>query len=441
MLLSLDGLGAAKPQGIRDYLKGMVEKSSRKRFPEIDRYAIVRYRTLVMLGVLGLVILVTILILLRPPWLVRAWTSLFGGEGEPVAAQAGSQAKFINLDGTVKVKKRDSASWVDADLRTPLEPGDSVQTGPSGNARITFVDGTTYLVKPDTLIVIETNTAFHNRSTSVAVQVSTGSVDLTTGSWEVATSTSEVRFENAVARMQQNTRAAVRQNPDSNIHEITVNEGGANVRRGTESIEIGPYERASFPKPDQPLRTEKVLAPPQLARPRNLEPIISANPSREVIRFEWSPVPRARNYRLRISTSPLFANPVVDRQLNGTSFSARGFEPADYYWTVRALDERNQESAEGEPNRFTLSAQPATEQLLLKIESIVQHGRVIEIRGRTEPGATVTINAEPVASVKPDGTFVHFTRPLDEPGVHTITVVAQNRRGDVVTRAQRVYVK
>lgn len=418
----------------------MVEKS-RKRFPEIDHYAIVRYRTLVLLGLLGAVIVIAVLILLRPPWLVRAWSSVFGGDDTPVGAQAASQAKFINLDGSVKVKKRDSAHWVDADLRTPLEAGDSVQTGSTGIARITFVDGTTYVVKSDTLIVIETNTTFHNRSTSVGVQVSTGAVDLTTGSWEVSTSTSEVRFENAVARMKQNTRAAVRQNPESNVHEITVNEGGANVRKGKESIEIGPYERASFRQPTETLRTEKVLAPPQLVRPRNLEPIISANPAREVIRFEWTPVPRARSYRLRISTSPLFANAVVDRALADASFSARGFEPADYYWTVRALDERNQESAEGEPNRFTLSAQPATEQLLLKLESIIQHGRVIEVRGRTEPGATVTINAEPVASVKPDGTFVHFTRPLDEPGVHTITVVAQNRRGDVVTRAQRVYVK
>jgi hypothetical protein len=249
----------------------MAEKS-RKRFPEIDRYAIVRYRTLVLLGLLGVVIVVAVLIVLRPPWLVRAWESVLGGDDTPVSAQSGAQAKFINLDGSVKVKKRDSAHWIDADLRTPLEAGDSVQTGPTGIARITFVDGTTYVVKPDTLIVVEANDAFHNRSTRVGVQVSTGAVDLTTGSWEVSTSTSEVRFENAVARMQQNTHAAVRQNPESNIHEITVNEGGANVRKGKESIEIGPYERASFRQPGESLRTEKVLARPSSSAPATSSP-------------------------------------------------------------------------------------------------------------------------------------------------------------------------
>jgi hypothetical protein len=381
------------------------------------------------------------LVILQPPWLVRAWSRLTGAGEAAAGEQAVAQARFINLDGSVKVKRRNSTQWEEADLRLPLEAGDAIQTGPNGSARITFVDGTTYVVKPDTLITIEANHAFANRSTRVAVQVSSGAVDLSTGSWEVASSTSEVRFENAVASMRQNTRAAVRQNPDANVHEITVSEGSANVRKDKESIEIGPYERASFRRPDQALQTEKVLAPPQLVRPRNLEPIISANPRNQVVRFEWQPVPRARAYHLRVSTSPLFANPVIDRRISENSYSARGFEPGDYYWTVRALDENNHESAEGEPNRFLLSPQPAAEQLLLSIESVVLHGRVIEVRGRTEPGATVAINAEPVASVKPDGTFIHFTKPLPEPGVHTITVVAQNRRGDVVTRSQKVIVR
>ncbi len=419
----------------------MADNPIRKRIRDWDYYATVRYRTVALLVFLVLCIAVATLVILQPPWLVRAWARLTSGGDDGSAAQATAQARFINLDGNVRVKRRDSVQWQEADLRTPLEAGDAIQTGPNGTARITFVDGTTYVVKPDTLITIEANAAFANRSTRVAVQVSSGAVDLSTGSWEVATSTSEVRFENAVASVGQNTRAAVRQDPDANVHEITVSEGTAGVTKGKETIEIGPYERASFQRRDQPLQTEKVLAPPQLVRPRNLEPLISANPQREIVRFEWQPVTRARAYHLRVSTSPLFANPVIDRRVSENTYSARGFAPGDYYWTVRALDENNNESVEGEPNRFTLAPQPAAEQLLLSIESVVLHGRVIEVRGRTEPGATVTINAESVASVKPDGTFTHFTKPLSEPGVHSITVVAQNRRGDVVTRSQRVIVR
>ncbi|MGH9789446.1 MAG: hypothetical protein ACRD4U_12180, partial [Candidatus Acidiferrales bacterium] len=120
---------------------------------------------------------------------------------------------------------------------------------------------------------------------------------------------------------------------------------------------------------------------------------------------------------------------------------ARGLRAGEYYWTVSALDARNQESAESEPNRFNLAEQPAAEQLLLVIDTMIQHGRVIEIVGRTEPGATVSINAEPVAYVGPDGRFKHFTSPLPNAGAHSVTIVAQNRRGEVVARKKTVYVQ
>jgi len=38
------------------------------------------------------------------------------------------------------------------------------------------------------------------------------------------------------------------------------------------------------------------------------------------------------------------------------------------------------------------------------------------------------INGQPVANISPDGTFRHFTEPL-EPGQHNIVVIGQNRRG------------
>ncbi|MBI2956462.1 MAG: FecR domain-containing protein [Acidobacteria bacterium] len=417
----------------------MAEKPSPR--PAWEYYTTVSYRTVFLLAAGVLTVAIVALAILYPEIFSRAWAMLKGSGEQATAVNRSFSARFTNLEGSVRVKKRDAVQWTDATLGMPLEAGDTIQTGSNGTARVQFLDGTIYTVKADTLIIIERNTALEDRSTQVAVQVSSGSVDLSTGSWELASSVSEVRLDQMVARMQQNTRAAVRQDPEANIHEITVAEGGATVSKGKESIQIGPYERASYRDPAAPINTEKILAPPQLVRPRNLEPIITATPAREVIQFEWNPVPKARSYRLRVSTSPLFATTVIDRKLADTSFSARGFQPGDYYWTVSASDDKGQQSQEGAPNRFTLAPQPATEQLLLVIENMVQHGRVIEIVGRTEPGATVTVNAEPVAYVGPDGGFRHFTKPLPEAGAHKITVVAQNLRGEVVTRTKVIYVK
>lgn len=412
-----------------------------KKFTGWEYWVTVSYRSVILIVLALIVMGLSVFILLQPETFNRVWAKITGANGANATPQTADFARFINLDGQVRVKKRDSVQWVGADYGTELMEGDIVQTGSKGIARIRFVDGTTYVVKPRTLIVIEQNITLENRATKVAVQLTSGAVDLSTGSWEVPGSSSQVRFENTVALMEENTRAAIRQDPETQVHEITVSEGRAAVTKGDQTIQVGPYERADFRRPDEPLQKAKVIAPPTLLRPRNLEPIISADPEREVVRFQWSPVAQARSYRLRVSPSPLFTQLVIDRRVSSARFNARGLPAGDYYWTVRAVDASNRESQENGPNHFTLFPQPASEQVFLDIQSITQHGRVIEILGRTEPLASVTINAEPVANVGPNGRFRHFTKPLPSAGVHSITIVAQNRRGAVVTRKETVYVK
>ena len=420
----------------------MDEQPQKKRFGGLEVYwTTVTYRSLLFVVLALLLAGISITILLRPGILEQVMAKLSSkGNDDASAVEEAAQARFINLDGTVRVKGRDSSQWVNADYRIPLEEGDIIQTGPQGIARITFIDGTTYVVKPNTLIVIEENIALKDRTTRVAVQVTSGAVDLSTGSWEPGSS-SVIRFSDAEARMGQNTRAAVTSNPKTQVNEITVAEGSALVSRRGQSIQVGPYERASFRTPDDSLTKEQVLAPPTLLRPRNLEPIISANPRQEVVRFTWSRVAQANRYRLRLSTSPLLTSTVLDRTVQSSSFRARGLQPGDYYWTVTAFDEKGQESQQSPQYRFSLFEQPASEELLLVIDNVVQHGRHIEIIGRTEAGAMVTINAEPVANVRPDGSFRHFIGPLASAGAHSITIVAQNRRGEVVTRKKTVVVQ
>ncbi len=406
-----------------------------------EYWTTVTYRSVIMIAIALLLIAVAAWALFWRESFDSVLAKLASASSESTEVEEAPQARFINLDGTVRVKKRDAVQWVNADYSTPLEPGDTVQTGGNGIARITFVDGTTYVVKPGTLIVVEQHAAFQNRATKVAVQVSSGAVDLSTGTWEAPGSSSEVRFENAVARMQQNSRAAIRQDPEAKLHEITVSEGKAVLQKQNQTIQVGPFERASFQEPDEKLTKERVIAPPSLLRPRNLEPIISTNARRELINFQWTPIEQAESYHLELSTSPLFTSYVVNSNVDGTQFSARGLEAGEYYWRVSSIDANQAESQPSERNAFTLAEQAAAEQLLLEVDSIIQHGRVIEIVGQTDPGASVTINAEPVAYVGPDGRFKHFTSPLPHAGAHTITIVAQNRRGEVVTRKKTVYVQ
>lgn len=69
----------------------------------------------------------------------------------------------------------------------------------------------------------------------------------------------------------------------------------------------------------------------------------------------------------------------------------------------------------------------------LSIDSVVQHGHIVEIRGTTEPDATVLINGEKVAVIFEGSTFKHFVGPLNS-GETLLTITAQNLNGGVATK-------
>jgi hypothetical protein len=338
-----------------------------------------------------------------------------------------TQAKFVNLDGKVQIKKVNSVQWVDADFHTTLDKGDLVQTGSDGAARITFADGTFYTVKSDTLITVEENSMVNNQPTSVAVRINTGAVDLATPNWSSPDSKAAVSMEDSTAQLHSNSRAAVKADPEKKESEIVMSRGSAEVQRGTEKIELAQWQKATVPVAG-PITRAEVLAPPDLVEPLNLAPIIAENPRTTSIHFEWKPVQDAVSYTLRISTTSMFTKSVKTATVAGTGVDISGLDPGDYFWTVTAVDQKKQTSEVSEIFKFTLVAQGKAQEMTLEIDTPQLHGRVAEIIGRTEPGAALIINGQPVPNIAADGSFRHFTEPLT-PGEHTIVVIGQNRRG------------
>jgi hypothetical protein len=66
--------------------------------------------------------------------------------------------------------------------------------------------------------------------------------------------------------------------------------------------------------------------------------------------------------------------------------------------------------------------------MLLEVDGTQLHGNVVEVIGRTEPGAALIVNGQPVANILTDGRFRYFTDPLAR-GSQTIVITGQNRRG------------
>ena len=390
----------------------------------------VTYKTVALIVVLIIVIIVAAMYVTVPNWtevVTKKLDKALGNPAEEAITTAQTQAKFVNLDGRVQVKKVNSVTWVDADYHTTLDKGDLIQTGGDGAARITFADGTEYTVNKETLITVEENNVTRDHSTT-AVRINTGAVDLATPAWNLfRDAQAAVSVEDATAYMKQNSRATVKNDPTKNEHEIVLSAGQAEVQRGNEKIELTQWEKATFPSGGS-IQKSNVLAPPGLVSPLNLAPIISENPQKTQVRFEWQAVDDAVGYTLRLSSTSMFTKLVKEVKVSGTMADVSGLDAGDYFWNVTASNAKKETSEYSETFKFTLVAQGKTQEMRLEIVSTQIHGRVAELIGKTEPGAALIINGQPVANIEPDGTFRHFTEPL-EPGQHTIVVIGSNRRG------------
>jgi len=209
--------------------------------PKIHRVEVywhaVTYKTVMIYVLIVFGLLLAGSYVAAPDWYasgLRKVTSAITPEGSDTPPLQQTQAKFVNLDGKVQVKKVNSVQWVEADYHTALDKGDLIQTASDGAARITFADGTEYTVKSDTLVTVEENDVTRDHSTT-AVRINTGTVDLATGS--SPDSQASVSVEDATAHVQQNSRATIKNDPQKNEHEIVVNTGSAQVQRGQEKIE------------------------------------------------------------------------------------------------------------------------------------------------------------------------------------------------------------
>lgn len=370
--------------------------------------------------------------------------SLFGkiagnpGDTKPTKEAGEKKASFTMLDGSVKVKKKSSNTWVSAAYEVPLEKGDVVQTGAEGMAKIVFADMTNYTVKPDSLIVIEENSTNAEQQTRVAVEVTTGTVDLSTATYSTG-SKSEVIMAGSKASLAPDSSAQVRNDAKNDNHEIVLTHGSGEVSRNGEIVNLSTLEKVSF-KSDSPQMTkDKEVGPPTLIDPSNMMPIFSAGASTQV-KFSWSPIDGARGYHLRVAKNPYFSQLVAEKKVAAPELLMTGIPEGAYYWSVQTIDSRGKESSESERNRFTIIPKNTDNGINLELEPFVQHGRIIEVRGKTDANARVMVNGGEVPVIGGDGRFQYLTPPLPN-GENVITITAQNSRGGVSTQTKKVVIQ
>ena len=411
------------------------------------RYITVTYRS-VLLAILAVVVLVATVSYYVFPQQTKALLNelsdslnkvgIGSSAGTKLSKEVGQQqAHFTNLDGTVRVKRGSSSTWENASYDLPLSKGDVIQTGPEGIAKVVFADGTNYTIKQDSLIVVEDNSTNEAQQTQVAVQVTTGTVDLNTATYSQGSS-SRVTIAGATANFAPESSAQVHNDNVNNEHSILVKQGSGNVTRNGETVRLGSYEKVAFKAEDARMTRLKEVGPPTLITPANVA--IFGSEEAGQLTFSWTPMQDTRAYHIRISKNPYFTQVVDDKVVAGPQIKLAGLSEGAYYWTVQSVDVQGKESIESEHNKFTIIAKAASNGLALELDPLVQHGHVIEVKGKTDPAARVMVNGDEVPVIGGDGTFRYYTQPLPQ-GENVITVTAQNKMGGVNTKTKKVVVQ
>jgi hypothetical protein len=354
-----------------------------------------------------------------------------------IAPPTVTTARFTAIEGSVKIKAVGTFEWVTADRSMVLKKSDLVRTGQGSAAEITFFDGTVVHVRPDSLITIEeTSEDPSTKRRRVAAHVSSGHVNFQTVRKNMPESSTEISTPTVRTTTGELTEGGifVAQSGDSDVR---VYRGTTEVQtRAGERIQVGASEALRVDAAGKAAPKVTLPSVPALLAPPHQTEVSYVNPAQATTLLVWKPVPGAASYHLMLDYSPYFNRPLVDRAgIKDSSVELRGLDTGKYYWRVAALDAAGVEGPYSDFARFTVSRPLGVGRgsgpppVLVLQQPLEVRSNILQVKGRTEPGSTLTVNGQRV-DVAPDGSFNEFVT-LDKPGKQTVLIRAMGLNGGV----------
>ncbi len=347
------------------------------------------------------------------------------------------KSRFLSVQGGVEYRRGERGAWVKARTNDSLNPGDWIKTSENGTAEFRFPDGSTYVLRHDTLVHIGADVDSTSGGEPVA-NIEFGWVEFNT-----AQGGSKVKTPKSEAILEGDTEATISYDPNSAEGQFTTFTGGTRVTstsgqiqqmKALEQVEQQ-GETLSAPKPVPPS--------PELAAPANNQEIDFD--TQKELKVAWERVPRAQRYALNISRSQIFASNIIEDENRRKAWARVGIRGEGiFYWRVAAFDREGARGAWSETRSFRIASLRGIEDVEdtippeLTLAEVQPYGSLVLVSGRTEPGATVKINDEP-ASVELNGSFSK-TIQMTQVGFAFITVVATDAWNNSSEVKQRVFI-
>jgi hypothetical protein len=336
-------------------------------------------------------------------------------------------ARFNTIEGKVEVRLGGTLEWKNADRNITLTKTDMVRTGSGGSAEIRLADGTLFHLRAESLMTINESTenpASRVRQGGVTIQ--SGEANFTTAPRGVTGGATTISTPTVTATA-----------GDDAAGRFTVSEGGntgIDVYRGQVGGETKAGQKIVLAS-NEGVRIDatgtagaKIALPgiPTLLAPPHQAEIAYVDPARSTTLLAWKAVPGAVAYHILLDFNVTFARPVYDRKdwKVGSSMELRGLEVGTYYWKVAAIDKDGVAGSFSDFSRFVVTKPQANASQIpepeLVIETVEARGNILQVKGKTEPGASLTVNGQRI-DVAGNGAFNEYITL--EPGAKPLVVI------------------
>lgn len=356
-----------------------------------------------------------------------------------------SAARFMDYEGKVEVKPRDEFVWKEASFKMDLHEGDRIRTAPDSSARIKFEDGTEITVQPDSIVVInKRNQGGEKQQTSLMViEIGGGDVNAEKSSSAPSVSTDKI----SQFKLAPGSKGSVEADQQTGEHYTMVDKGYGESTIGGQTIKQSELERVEVGRTNE-IKKVRLPSTPPLYSPQNGQVFDFLSEQGLTVELKWRDVPNAEHYHVQISETMLFAKLKGENSRLAKSSIAIKIPKTSkkqYFWRVRSIDKSNNASPWSNPYQFVVQTplkekdrgpNPDKTPPLLKITYMHPFYPFIQVEGKTEPDAFLTLNGE-VIDVKEDGTFV-YTYMLRKSGTNDLVFVAEDPAGNQSTEKKTI---
>lgn len=345
-------------------------------------------------------------------------------------------ARLSSVEGDVRVKPAGASSWAKGQPSRPLGTGDVVQTDHRSGAEITFLTGNVVTVRPDSIVLIsEGEAAVAEEATAWHVQ--SGQVNF------------ELKKDTDIVTATARTRATANSAGNVNVTE----DGGTGVKIFRGSAQVATKEGQTVNLTDNQAvmvdprgkagPTIVLPPPPNLLGPPGRAALPYVAPPQATAELQWEAVRGGQTYRVVMDYNVQQANLLLSAALDqpgiaGTTHALRGLDPGAYFWRVAGV---TPEGLEGDFSRVsffsvvTPSPEPSpTGAPGLTVDAAAVMDGILQVKGRTERGASVTVDGHEV-KVLLDGSFSEFVKGTEK---GFVVVRATGANGQVTEQRRTV---